>query len=1557
MNKIIIIVFLFLVTLTPSVGLATGEGYQEGYVWKWTGGGSDPGYACEYPNYPLYFSSPEAAGEYIGEMYDTCRNLCEINSYSHVEVAFTDGAGVPTEYYLYISSTKLSGTYPNCGSPYHQEDWYIMATREADTGQPISDLEPTPTEEVQTVSGDPRDQGDCDGENCVCDLVGDPVKAGTGNSFQTETDYVGAGPFPLEFRRYYNSLSDYTTSPIGAKWRHTYDRHVIDTGSGTADVVREDGKTYAFTLQGSDWVAAPDVTGRLEQSAGGWLYTSPDDTVETYDANGYLTEITNRAGLTITLAYSGTELTTVTGPFGRTLGFTYLNGRIDTLTDPGGQVYQYSYTVDANDPASYNLTQVTYPDSSVRSYAYEGSFLDTAQNILYHYPSVLSEITRENGNRTHWTYDGQGRVIANELGWDGTGQVAIHQLAYDDTVGTTTVSDPNGNDRTFHFETQHGATKVGQIDGSPCASCGGDIQQVTYDANGFLQSTTDHNGTVTDYVYNARGLPETVTEAVGTAEELTTHTIWHNDYRLPVCREEPLRTLLMDYNGEGQLTRRIEIDTTDPAQFPDAASKSCASVQANRASSLGSWHTRIRDYAYYTSGALTGLLQSIDGPLPPDAAGQDDVTTFVYDTATGNMTAIQRPYGNTVSITAHDAHGRPTTVVDPNGLTTNIVYTPRGRVDRIEVGSTGTGFEVTDYTYDAAGNLISVILPDGSGLYYVYDAADRLTDVYDQPNQQGNHIRYTLDGLGNTVETTRFDPQGTLKRKQSFVYDVKNRLQAIENAAGATVQSFTYDASGNLLTSDDSANTTSYTYDALDRLVSTTDALQGVAQYGYDAQDNLVSVQDPRGNTTNYQYDGLGNLTQQTSPDTGVTGFTGYDAAGNLLSRTDARGVTTSYTYDALSRLTTIDYPTQTDTTYTYDSCPNGTGRLCSVTDASGSTSWSYDLHGRVTARTQTVDGVSLTVQYGYDSAGRLSTLTYPSGNTVTLSYTDGRVTALASNGGTIMQAMVYDPFGPLTTWNWGNGEAMQRLFDQDGRLDRYTRGDALYDINYNLTGTVSEILDPGNPANDQSFGYDALLRLTHVDSAAPVYTYDANGNRTSTVVGGQTVSYGVDPLSNRLTSVDGTTYSHDPAGNLLDNGTHTFVYNDNNRLSTLDAGTANEVAYRYNALGQRVAKQGSQTILTGDVNGDGVIDRRDLHRVVDTLLERKAEAANEDCDTDTQVTNKDLVCIANVEGATSAASAQILFLYDEDGRLIGEYDAEGNVIQETVWLGSMPVAVIEHDKHYYIHTDHLDTPRAVTNETGTVIWRWDGEAFGATPPNEDPDGDGAAFALNLRFPGQYYDPESGLYYNHFRYYDSDVGRYVTSDPIGLGSGLNTYAYVGGNPLYWADPNGLLFGFDVGESTADSSALYWARKKINACDPLAKLGYAVMQGLATLWAPGISEVTLGTFTGGAVISKIASRTGALSQSGKGLGNPFKGKTPEQIGRMFKSKGYETRGSDPVSGKGGYVNPRTGRSYHIDSKPRNYRRGRENPHVDVNRPRSYSGDLLKRKYPLGDRLYE
>jgi RHS repeat-associated protein len=167
-----------------------------------------------------------------------------------------------------------------------------------------------------------------------------------------------------------------------------------------------------------------------------------------------------------------------------------------------------------------------------------------------------------------------------------------------------------------------------------------------------------------------------------------------------------------------------------------------------------------------------------------------------------------------------------------------------------------------------------------------------------------------------------------------------------------------------------------------------------------------------------------------------------------------------------------------------------------------------------------------------------------------------------------------------------------------------------------------------------------------------------------------------------------------------------------------------------------------------------------------------------------------------------SGSGEAVHTVFDPSGRWIGDYDANGVAIQQAIWFGDLPVGLARKLGSglslHYIEADALGTPRVVIEPNrstqGTVVWHWELSSgpFGEDRPNEDPDGDGNAFVLDMRFPGQQYDSATGFNYNYFRDYDPSTGRYVQSDPIGLGGGISTYGYVGGNPLNSVDVFGLV---------------------------------------------------------------------------------------------------------------------------------------------------------------------
>jgi RHS repeat-associated protein len=604
--------------------------------------------------------------------------------------------------------------------------------------------------------------------------------------------------------------------------------------------------------------------------------------------------------------------------------------------------------------------------------------------------------------------------------------------------------------------------------------------------------------------------------------------------------------------------------------------------------------------------------------------------------------------------------------------------------------------------------------------------------------------------------------------------------QAVQN----TTSNYLYDPAGNLTQiTDPLGRITNNGYDALQRIKSQTAPVPApgvarpVTRFTYDGLDQLASVTDPRTLLTAYSVDGFGQTLSQSSPDTGATSKT-HDAAGNLATVTDARGKTTTFTYDVLGRVTQTTYATGTPTLFEYDGGSGGVttdiGHLTRMTDESGETIFTYNAFGQILSKAQSTVGgngatATLTMTYTYGSqgtsTGKVESITYPSGNRINYGYdTAGRIHSLILNprtlgGGTnssvaivILNNVAYSPFGAPLSWTWGNHSPSQpnvsvRVFDVDGRLSGYplgavAAGGVYRTIAYDAANRVKTFTHAGSgtaSSLNQTFNYDDLDRITSYTSATASlgYGYDQNGNRNQYRIGASTYTNSIATNNNRLAGSNGplppTGYSYDLAGNVLNAGSITFEYGDRGRIvsSIKDGVTTN---YLYNGAGQRTLKTGTAT--TG--------------------------------------------------GAIS-------FAYDEEGHTVGEYAPALGTFQETVFFGDTPVAAMSDGNVYNVYSDHLNTPRLITNSVdNTIVWRWDSaDPFGVSAPIETLSTIGDPFRYNLRFPGQVFDAETGLHYNYFRDYDPQTGRYVQSDPIGLEGGVNTYTYVGGRPVTAVDPYGL----------------------------------------------------------------------------------------------------------------------------------------------------------------------
>jgi RHS repeat-associated protein len=1357
---------------------------------------------------------------------------------------------------------------------------------------------------------------------CSPNGIGNPCNAATGNKYQVEQDFVGEGPFPLSFSRYYNSKST-GRSTLGFKWSSNYSRRISTSSGGARPFVvaeRPDGRILYFNLVGSAWKGDPDVADRVvpiidaSGNPAGWRYTSAaDDEEETYDATGRLIAISHRTGLTQTLSYdSAGRLAAVADPFGRRMILAYdASGRLASITDAAAQVYTYGYN------SSDDLTSVTYPDGAFKTYLY-GEVENTGGHPIAH---VLTGVIDERGNRFSTYKYGHGTTTVTST--EHAGGANKYSFVYGAT--STIVADPLGVARSYGYRTVQGVAKLSGIEGPPCDTCGS--ADARYDANGNMQASIDFNGNLTCHAYDlSRNLEVRRTEGrsgnacpgSATPASRTISTDWHPHFRLPLRVAEPKRITRYDYDANGNLIAKIIQATAD--------GDGSAGLDATPAGAPRTWK-----YTHTYHPTVPGFVSKtvVDGPRMDVA----DVTTYVYDSATGVLASVINALGHVTTLGDFDAHGRPRQITDPNGLVITLTYDPRGRIT-----SRSAGGETSTYAYDPAGQLIRVTNPDSSYLAYAYDAAHRLIGIQDNV---GNKITYVLDAMGNRIQEQVLDPSNSLTQTRSRVYDSLNRLvQDIGANSAVEITRYRYDSQGNLAFVTDPLNrTTSHIFDALNRLVAMVDPAGGQIRMNYDGLDQVTSVTDPRSLTTRYGIDGLGNVAQQASPDTGLAS-SAYDAAGNLVSSLDATGVQSTYTYDALDRLISATYTAppgsgfvSTAVSYSYDQGPNGMGRLTGFTDATGSTAYRYDQRGRVIQETRTIAGVSYSTSYQYDAAGRLVGMTYPDGRQLTYVLDAlGRVgqidTVLNGEAKSVVFGVAYRPFGPPAYLAFGNGQMYTRSFDLNGRVTGYSLGEGQSVLlHYDPAGRITQLTDSSVPSVPTQFSYDALDRLTAYSQGTTTwsYAYDANGNRTSLTIGGTTYPYSVSATSNQLNATAGptaTSYSYNAVGNVARTNATTFTYDARHRLigATTSSGA---FAYGINALGQRVQKvasAGSAAIFHYDVDGRliaesdaggkvhtgyvwlgdmpvGVIKsgtsssacsvtaptsdpgstfapfnsltrlevRSGRPRGADwqwalgtntqrlgrfaaanlnwvsgreydftlryngqgagsysvsyagrTLFTRKwprglqvGNAIQLHARTSAGIGSGNFVKVQvlSINGSSVGASlrtagddqlseAKLTYLLPEGqngftlaGKITftftGKTPPPGSRMSFTVRAGNVTCAK-QAEKLYFVSSDHLNTPRAVSDEQGNVVWSWEGEPFGSTPAVVN-----GGFALNLRFPGQYFDDESGLHHNYFRDYEAHSGRYLQADPLGLVDDSNLYSYVSANPSQSIDPLGL----------------------------------------------------------------------------------------------------------------------------------------------------------------------
>jgi RHS repeat-associated protein len=628
--------------------------------------------------------------------------------------------------------------------------------------------------------------------------------------------------------------------------------------------------------------------------------------------------------------------------------------------------------------------------------------------------------------------------------------------------------------------------------------------QRTYDGYLNWNATTDANGHTTHYVYNRMGQPERVEDPLGNVTRMAYDDLGH----LTAVTDALGYVTRYEYEGN------LPITTTD----------ALGGVVVNAYDERGLLvrvvdHGVTTTYGYDDWGQLTVMT---------DALG--NVTTYGYD-AVGRLITITE-YATRTTVNAYDAAD-------------NLIRVTENVLPGYPQNWQETYNLVTEYGYDAVGNLVAVTDTLGRVTRYDYDAAKRLVRTvendlpgYPQNWQDTYNIvtQYGYDAVGNQTHVT--DTLGYVTRNG---YDEANRLIRTTVNYSPTVGAnhedewnittwYGYDAVGNrIAVTDTLGHVTRYEYDALNRLVAVTDPLSGTTRYGYDALGRQAVITDATGVATHFAYDALGRLIETCDALGNCTDY-GYDGLGNRTVMTDGNGVVTRYEYDGLSRLTAVvesaqpgqaaDHQTNVRTRYGYDALGNRTV----ISDANGHAAhYVYDVLGRLTAE---VDPLGHVTAYSYDALGRTTAITEADGIVTRYAYDAlSRLTAVQYPTATV--AYAYDPLGHRVVMTDATG------------VTTYV---------YDALGRPMAITSP--PTGTVGYRYDALgnrTRLIYPDGRVVTNTYDALSRLSQvTTWDGQITRYFYDPAGRvlRRTLPNGvtTTYGYEGAGRLV-NLTHEGRY------------------------------------------------------------------------------------------------------------------------------------------------------------------------------------------------------------------------------------------------------------------------------------------------------------------------------------------------------------------------------------------------------------------------------
>ncbi|MBD2491385.1 Ig-like domain-containing protein [Aulosira sp. FACHB-615] len=1167
----------------------------------------------------------------------------------------------------------------------------------------------------------------------------------------------------------------------------------IDAATGDLLTVTDtNGNKLTYTDDGIYSSAGKQVT--FERDAQGRIASVKDPMGEliryTYDAKGDLISVTDRENNTTRMEYNQERshyLDKIIDPLNRTgakANYDEATGRLKEIVDVNGQKVEMSY--DPNN--SKQVIKDTRGYSTTYIYDQRGNVLQEIDALggittrTYDDENNLLTKVDPDGVSTTYTYDNKGNISSIA---DQDGNVTrITYNKYGETLniisprGLTVSSTYDGNGNLLSRTNTDGQTVTFSYDNFgrliKQTAADGEISTYTYDAFGNATSFTDSRGNQAIATYDLNGKVKTMSMVFPKENQtLNTSYTYDNEGRTTSITDPQGNVTTTEYDAKGNI-----IATTD--------------IKGNRT-----------QYFYDEKGQQVKVILPDNTPNNPD---DNPVVLTEYDAV--GMVISQTSATGLKTRYVYDQLGRLAETILPDLTPENsndnpiekIEYTAAGRI-KADVDIFGTR---TEYTYDNLGRVSKQTdffgNSAGNNITYTYNTDGQVTSITDAKNRttligiddkgrpsvttyfDGTTSQVTYDNLGRTKSETN-----QLGQTTNYEYDAFGKVAAIINPLNQKTQ-FTYNSRGSLVKVTDALNhETKYEYDQFNRQIAVINANGDRTETTYDQYGQVAAVKDGNQHITQYFYNNLGALTAVKLANQATTNYI-YDNLGRLTQFEDANHNKTTYEYDAFNRQVATNLPLGQRATTTY----NNLGEVANTKDFNGDViTYSYDQYGRLASKLFSDTRVA-TVSYTYDPVtSQLKTVTDVRGVTTYSFDSYDRVNLISNPDGQTV-GYTYDVLGNLKTLTT-SGSTVNYSYDQLNRLNTVISGKQLAKYDYDAVGNlISTTLGDGTIETRQYDANNWLNKIETRDTSGTVlssyaYTLDGLGHRTQVVENtGRTVNYTYDEVDQlKLESINDPilgnrtiSYDYDLVGNRLkrndsdpSSGLTTYIYDKNNRLISQTSGTK-VTQYTYDNNG---------SMLTSDDGTNSVV------------YEWINDGENR---------------LVGVKTTNANGSSQTKYIYDADGnrvtsitdgvrknylvdprsysKVLQEYDANGQILTKYFYGLGLIKSESGSDEKFY-HSDGLGSTRLLTDGTGQVTDRYVYDAFGRLIANAG--GSDNAY----QFAGEQRD-STGLDYLRARYYDSDLGRFISKDAFAghLASPIsqNAYVYANANPVNITDPSG-----------------------------------------------------------------------------------------------------------------------------------------------------------------------